>query len=55
MPYMLMVYKCWAMVEFWRKWRQLREEPGPVPHCPNWASHETVRNEHATTKWWASV
>jgi len=36
------------MVECWRKCRQLGEEPGPVQHCRNWASHEAVRNEHGT-------
>ena len=38
------------MVECWRKCRQLEEEHGAVPHCPNWASHEAVRNERGTTK-----
>jgi hypothetical protein len=38
------------MEKCWRKSRQLTVEPGPVPHCPHWASHEAVRNEHGTAK-----
>jgi len=43
------------MVECWRKYRQLGEEPWPVPHCPNYASNESVRNEHGARKGEASV
>jgi primosomal replication protein N len=37
------------------KMRQVAVDPGPVPHCQHWASHEAVRNEHGTTKAEASV
>ena len=31
------------------------KEPGPVPHCPNWVSHEAVRIALGTTKEEASM
>jgi len=28
------------MLQCWRKSKMLGGKPGPVPHCPHWASHE---------------
>jgi hypothetical protein len=42
-------------VQCWRKSRKLGVEPGQVPTCPHWASHEAVTNEHCTTNGEASV
>jgi len=43
------------MVQCWRISRKLGLEPGHAPHCPHWAPHEAIRNEHGTTKGGGSV
>jgi len=43
------------MVQCWRKSKKLGVEPRTVPHCPHWASHKAIKNEHCTTKGEASV